>query len=53
MHLGVKMVYFILKPVVRHPRTLEQELKAGSLEAGTDAECLLACSPWLTQLAFL
>lgn len=47
------MIYFILKPVVHHPGTLEQELKAGSLEAGTDAEGLLACSPWLTQLAFL
>jgi hypothetical protein len=44
---------------VHHQRKSGQEVKQGqNLEAGADEEameecCLLACSPWLAQPAFL
>ena len=64
--LGEKMIYLAINfhSTVHHQRKSGQEPKQGrNLEAGAEAEameaeamdgyCLLVCSPWLAQPAFL
>ena len=56
---GKGLLTYSSTSIVHHGRKSRQELKQGrNLEAGVDAEamegcCLVACSSWLSQSAFL
>ena len=51
--LGEERVYFILHPVVHHVGKVGQELKVGTALPHRGHVCLLACTPWLAEFAFI